>query len=92
MSGDDLWFDESGNELTGDEYPEDDGLDDDETATAPCPHCGASIYEDAVQCPVCGNYVTTGSTLWAGRPAWWIILGVLGLVATILALAQLFPR
>jgi hypothetical protein len=92
MSYDDSWFDEPGDELTDDEYPEDDGLDDDETDTAPCPKCGAPIYEDAFQCPVCGTYVTPGSSLWAGRPAWWILLGVLGLAATILALAHLFPR
>lgn len=35
----------------------DDG-DDDETLTVPCRSCGTDVYEDAVQCPSCGDYVT----------------------------------
>ena len=62
---------------------------DDETETAPCPQCGAEIYEDAVACPVCGSYVTPGTSAWAGRPAWWIVLGVLGTVAAVLVLTRL---
>jgi hypothetical protein len=60
--------------------------DDDSSETLPCPNCDAEIYEDAERCPNCGEYVTPSSSLWAGRPAWWIILGILGILATIIAL------
>ena len=38
----------------------DDDYDDafeDET-TIECPNCGSSVYEDAPQCPSCGEYIT----------------------------------
>ena len=88
MVGQDPWFEESGDELDDDEFPDDD-FDDDSTETAPCPHCGAEVYEEAVQCPVCGTYLTSRGGVWAGRPRWWIVLAVFGVVATILALAGL---
>ena len=88
MGGHDPWFEEPGDELDDDELADDD-FDDDSTETVPCPHCGAEIYEEAVQCPVCGTYVTFRTGVWVGRPRWWIVLAVLGAVATVLALAGL---
>jgi len=88
MAGQGPWFEEPGDELDDDEFPDDD-FDDDSTETVPCPHCGADVYEEAVQCPVCGTYITFRTGVWAGRPGWWIVLAVLGLVATIFALAGL---
>lgn len=98
MSGDDLWFDEPGDELDDelpdeldeDEFPNDE-WDDDSAETAPCPECGAEVYEDAVQCPVCGNYITHQTRIWSGRPGWWVILGLLGVLAAVLVLAGLAP-
>ncbi|MBN1589420.1 MAG: zinc-ribbon domain-containing protein [Pirellulales bacterium] len=89
MTSDSPWFDQPGDELDDDEYP-DPPDDEDETPTASCPECGADVYEDAVQCPACGAYITptSGSHLWAGRPVWWIVLGVLGIAATIVVLAM----
>ena len=71
-----------------DDWPDDD---DGETLTFPCPNCRAEIYEDAEQCPHCGEYVEGRSTsaVWAGRPGWWILLGGLGIVATIIALTAM---
>jgi hypothetical protein len=89
MPQDPEWFDEPDNELDESEYPDEDESDDDSTETAPCPHCGAEVYEDAVRCPVCGEYVTTGGNIWSGRPLWWIVLAVLGIAATVAALAIL---
>jgi len=63
--------------------------DDDLSETLPCPHCGAEVYEDAVQCPVCGAYITHRNTVFTGRPVWWILLGLLGILATIAVLAGL---
>ena len=96
MPGNDHWFEQPGDELPNDEYPDDeysddeypdeDDFDDDLSDTTPCPQCGAEIYEDAVRCPACGTYITHDADLWSGRPTWWIILGLLGMLAVILAL------
>ncbi len=80
-------FEESGDELYDDEYP-DDYDDDGPAETVPCPECGADVYEDAEQCPVCGSYIIHQTNVFAGRPTWWIVLAVLGVVATIIALAR----
>jgi predicted nucleic acid-binding Zn ribbon protein len=59
--------------------------DADGHGTVPCPHCGAEIYEDAPQCPACGDYVTPGGhRLWGGKPIWYIVIALLGVVAVIL--------
>ena len=81
------WLDDSSDDLDDDEFPEEDELDDESVEMLPCSECGEPIYEEAPQCPYCGAYVTSATTAWAGRPTWWIILGLLGLGATILALA-----
>jgi hypothetical protein len=88
MSGEELWFEGSGDELDDNEYP-DERPDDDETETVPCPECGAEVYEDALQCPVCGNYVTHDTSVWSGRPGWWVLLGLVGVLAAIAVLAGL---
>jgi len=79
MYADDLWFEEPDNEPDDDEYPDEDEV----TLTVPCPACGAEVYEDAVRCPVCGDYITHDTSLWSGRPGWWVLLGLLGVLALI---------
>jgi len=69
------------------EYPDEDELDDGETDTIACPDCGADVYEDAVQCPNCGLYLTSNTHAWSGKSALWLALGLLGIIAAILALA-----
>lgn len=94
MSGDDLRFEPTGDELQDREYP-DAQLDDDDdelTETVTCPHCGVEVYEDAVECPACQTYITHRHNVWSGRPAWWIILGLLGVLAAILALLAYSAR
>ena len=66
-------------------YDEDDQFDD-ESDTVVCPSCGAAIYEDTPRCPICGEYVTFSASPFSGKPAWWIVLGLLGSVALIAAL------
>ena len=69
---------------------EDDGWDDDGPAeTVSCPSCGADVYEDAEQCPTCGEWITSIHSPWQGRSTWWIVLGVLGVAATSFALTGL---
>ena len=89
MSEDELWFEEGGDELDDNEYPDALDRDDEMTETVPCPECGVEIYEDAVRCPACGNYVTHHTNVWTGRPGWWILLGLLGVLAVIVILAGL---
>ena len=67
------------------EFPDPDEFDDDDgTRTITCADCGAEVYEDAPQCPICGEYISSSSgSLWQGRPGWWIVLGLLGIIAVI---------
>ncbi len=83
-----LSFDSPDDELRDDEYP-DEPVEDDETDTVSCPHCGQDVYEDAVQCPACGNYLPASGSAMAGWPAWWLVLGLVGIAAAVLALAGL---
>ena len=69
------------------EYPEPDDFGDDESETILCQNCGQSIYEDAMECPYCGEYVTSSTSAWTGRPLWWLMLGGLGVIMTILMLS-----
>lgn len=75
----DEWDDDHWEDVP-DEEPESDVL--------PCPACGAAVYEDAVRCPVCGEYITHSTNVWAGQPAWWVLLGLAGIVAVVWALAR----
>ncbi len=68
------------------EYPDVDATNDEQAETLPCPECGADVYEDADQCPVCGHYILRDTHIWSGRPGWWIALAVLGIIAMVLAL------
>ena len=83
MTSDNECFDD----YDADDY-DTDGYDEDEpNDVRPCPVCGAEIYEDSLRCPVCGNYITFDSVgPWSGKPFWWIVLGVLGVVALVVAL------
>lgn len=59
---------------------------DEETDTVPCRGCGTDVYSDALQCPVCGDYVTHGGSSMETRPRWFWILGAVGVVVLIVAL------
>jgi len=89
MSPRDFDFDQPDDPLDDHQYPEEP--DDEQSETVRCRGCGAEIYEDAVQCPACGDYVTADTRVWSGRPAWWIVLGLVGILAAVLALAGMIP-
>jgi hypothetical protein len=57
--------------------------DDDESDVVPCPKCGADVYEDAEQCPSCGEYIVHPTSAWHGKPWWWIAVGMAGITAVI---------
>ena len=82
------WNDDS--DPYGDEYADDDYCDsygdEFESATIECSKCGREIYEDSPQCPGCGTYVTRSTHAMAGRPAWFVVVGIIGLFLTMFAL------
>lgn len=66
------------------EWPE----SEDDSPTVPCPECGGEVYEESDHCPACGHFLESSSTHpLLGKPAWFVILGLLGLAATVAALA-----
>ena len=84
-------FEHPDDELNDWEYPDEDEMDG-LSDTYPCPNCDAEVYEDAVQCPACGQYITPGSgNFWAGRSAWWVLLGLLGVGAVLWVLLAGVP-
>ena len=79
----DDWDDEAG-------WEDEAGWDDDgPSETVECPSCGELVYEDAERCVLCGEWITVFRSPWQGRSTWWIVLGALGVAATILALSGL---
>ena len=83
----DAQWGESPDDLADHEYPDADEWDDDSTQTVACPECGTDVYDDAGQCPNCGMFLIPDTSVWSGKSVWWIILGLLGIVAVITALA-----
>lgn len=69
-------------ELDAREYPEPDAdvNGDDETVT--CHYCRASIYEDAEQCPRCGNYISAEDSV-RQLPRWVVVGALLCLAAAL---------
>jgi hypothetical protein len=74
-----------------DEPWDDDATSDDEPVdTVPCPECHEEVYEESAHCPHCGHYLSVDTNPWSGRPAWWIVLGLLGMLALAAALISFF--
>ena len=67
------------------DYGDDDYGDDDEPELLACPECGGEVYEDAEQCPHCGQYIKPGgsTSVLSGRPFWFIALAIAGIIAVI---------
>lgn len=61
---------------------------EDQSTTTECIHCGAEIYDDAPRCPICGEYQVGSRSLtaWEGRPLWWKLGGLIGILAVILGI------
>ncbi len=79
-------WDDSSADSDEHEYPDADLWDEESTDTIECPACGADVYEDADQCPVCGEFLIPDTRVWAGKPTWWIALGMLGIIVLVAAL------
>jgi predicted RNA-binding Zn-ribbon protein involved in translation (DUF1610 family) len=80
-------FDDPDRPLEDREDPEDnEEEDDDEVELGECPKCGMEIYEDAVRCPLCGEYIGRPSnSMLVGRPWWFVLLALLGVLAVLYA-------
>ena len=79
-SDEDSWSDE-----------EDPPESDEESIAISCPECGGDVYEDADLCPHCGFFLEESPAHpLLGKPLWFVILGLLGLLATLVALSGLF--
>jgi len=44
---------------------------DDDDDTDECPYCRKSIYDDAVRCPHCGEYLSREDA--PSRRPWWVL-------------------
>ncbi|HJT76359.1 MAG TPA: hypothetical protein VJ739_04080 [Gemmataceae bacterium] len=69
-----------------DDWDEPDGYeppDDEGGGTVPCPYCGEAVYEDAVRCPRCENYISKEDSPPRRQPVW-MVLGVLAVLAIVL--------
>ncbi len=80
-----MWDDNDPDEY--DYETSDDDSDFDDSDTVPCPSCGEAVYEDSERCPYCGDYITFSTSPLSGRPTWWIVLGLIGIVAVVVALS-----
>jgi predicted nucleic acid-binding Zn ribbon protein len=92
MARDDRQFEEPGDELRDDEYPDDGDDDDVDSDTAACPHCGAEVYEDAVRCPECGEYMVEESGEAGDQLLWGILVGIVVIVVAFVAVGWLLTR
>lgn len=63
------------------------GADDDGYETVRCSGCGKDVYEESPQCPYCGHFITRSRSPLAGRPSWYVICAVIGVLVTVLVLA-----
>jgi predicted nucleic acid-binding Zn ribbon protein len=58
---------------------DEDEFYDQQEHTVPCPVCKQPVYEDALQCPGCGNYLSDAD--FRKRPSKWMVLLVGVLIA-----------
>lgn len=64
-----------------DDVGDDFDSDDDSDVTIACRYCGADMYDDAEQCPHCGQYLSTEDAPHQGKPWWIVVVVVLCLVS-----------
>ncbi len=71
-----------------DEYPDVDDPFEEADGWYQCPACGQPLVDALDFCPFCEQYIIpvtmTRSSL---KPMWWIFLGMLGIVATLLVVS-----
>jgi hypothetical protein len=60
--------------------------DDEDNVTISCPYCGAEMYDDAEQCPHCGQYISSEDAPREGKPAWLIVVILLCIAMMLLGI------
>lgn len=76
-------FDED--DFDDESWDADDAEDDPDGDVLPCPYCGASIYDDAVQCPKCGEYLSREERSSPTQPKWILVTAAILLAALAVA-------
>lgn len=66
-----------------DELDADDEFDQDDDQTLPCPYCGEPVYDEAEQCPACGNYLSEEDAPRRPKPLW-IVAGVAACIVIVI--------
>ena len=81
------WEDESNQWDDEDDYGDDE---DEEEPTILCPYCRAEIWEEAVQCPECGEYIYDEARIERRTllPRWVMLTAVLCLLLIGLGMAM----
>lgn len=81
-----MWDETDDDEPFEEDWPE----AEEDSPTVPCPECGGEVYEESEHCPQCGYFLESSSSHpLSGKPGWFVILGLLGLLATLIALSGL---
>lgn len=80
---DDPWLADADLADPDDDSDEFDVGDEDDDPTAPCPHCGAWVYDDAERCPACERYLSREEMRQPSRPTWVVLTAVLLLAGMI---------
>ena len=65
---------------------DDDYDDPEDDATQECPYCGREVYDDAVQCPQCGNYLSKEDAPRSRMPLWIVLGFILAFLAMLILL------
>ncbi len=98
-SGGDQWDEEVELDADDDDFDDEDDLDDEDDFDAnddadavslPCPHCHKSVHEDVEWCPYCGMGITRDTSVLSGKPHWYVVLAIVGMIATALTLILLY--
>lgn len=75
-----------------DEYYEADWDEEGEEFEPPvrvCPECGAEVFGDLDMCPSCGHWLEAAPRPLDGKPTWYLLLGLLGVIAVIIVVSGL---
>lgn len=73
-------------EFESEEFESNDLESDDETV--PCPYCGEPYFEDAPQCPQCGNYVSREDQPYTHKPFWYALIVLFVVLTLVLGLCN----
>ncbi len=70
-------------------WNDDTEYESDQDNMLPCPHCRAEIYDEAEQCPYCGEFILSDARPFASKPTWvqWLFV----LIVAVIIWAMAFP-